>query len=170
MRKIVGLILIISFFTSCKGGKENEHAEKTDWGKRISEVKTFENYVQGKTYLPVYSHIYHIHQQRTFDLTITTSIRNVSLTDSIYILSADYYNTEGNKIRQYIEKPIFLKPMETVEIIIGEEDKEGGSGANFIFDWAVKNRNNPPLFEAIMISTSGQQGLSYTTRGVQISE
>ncbi len=170
MRKIAGIILIISFFTSCQGEKENEYVQKTDWGKRISELKSFENYVQGKTYLPVYSHIYHIHQQRTFDLTITASIRNVSITDSIYILSADYYNTEGNKIRQYIERPIFLKPLETVEIVIGEEDKEGGSGANFIFDWALKNPNNPPLFEAIMISTSGQQGLSYSTRGVLISE
>ena len=26
--------------------------------------------------------------------------------------------------------------------IISEEDKEGGSGANFLFDWAIKNRNN----------------------------
>ncbi len=85
-------------------------------------------------------------------------------------MSADYYNTEGNKIRQYIKKPVFLKPLETIEIIIEEDDKEGGSGANFIFNWAMKNHNNPPLFEAIMISTYGQQGLSYSTRGVQIIE
>ncbi len=170
MKNILRLILILLIFTSCEGKKENYYVKKLDWEKRISEVKTFENFVQGKTYLPVYSHIYHIHEQRTFDLTITASIRNVSMTDSIYILSADYYNTEGDKIRQYIKKPIFLKPLETIEIIITEEDKEGGSGANFIFDWAVKNRNNPPLFEAVMISTYGQQGISYTTRGVQITE
>ena len=60
--------------------------------------------------------------------------------------------------------------METVEIIIEEQDIEGGSGANFVFDWAIKNAKNPPLFEAVMISTYGQQGLSFTTRGVQIFE
>ena len=58
--------------------------------------------------------------------------------------------------------------METLEIIIEEDDTEGGSGANFIFDWAVNNEKNPPLFEAVMISTHGTQGLSFTTRGVQI--
>jgi hypothetical protein len=83
-------------------------------------------------------------------------------------LPADYYNTYGDKIRQYLRQPVFLQPMETIEIIIEEEDKEGGSGANFIFDWAMVNEKNPPLFEAVMISTSGQQGLSFTTRGVDI--
>jgi hypothetical protein len=66
--------------------------------------------------------------------------------------------------------PIYLKPLETVEIIIEEQDIEGGSGANFVFDWAMANGKNPPLFEAIMISTHGQQGLSFTTRGVPVVE
>jgi len=170
MKLFLRILLITSFFASCQVKNENDYVKKLDWGKRIAKVKDLENLVQGKTYLPVYSHIYHRHEQRTFDLTITISIRNVSITDSIYILNADYYNTEGDKIRQYIENPVFLKPMETIEIVIKEEDKDGGSGANFIFDWAVMNQGNPPLFEAVMISTSGQQGLSYITRGVQIME
>ena len=58
--------------------------------------------------------------------------------------------------------------METIEIVIEEQDIEGGSGANFVFNWATLNDKNPPLFEAVMISTYGQQGLSFTTRGVQI--
>ena len=58
--------------------------------------------------------------------------------------------------------------METIEIIIEEKDSEGGSGANFVFDWAMKNDTNPPLIEAVMISTYGQQGLSFTTRGVRV--
>ena len=76
----------------------------------------------------------------------------------------------AENIRQYIRKPIFIKPLETLEIIIEEQDTEGGSGANFIFDWAKTKDKNPPLFEAVMISTYGQQGLSFTTRGVPISE
>jgi hypothetical protein len=169
MKNIIFLVLIIALFTSCVGQKE-DYVKQVDWGKRTSEVRSFDNYFQGKTYLPIYSHIYHIHELRTFDLTITVSIRNVSVSDSIHILKADYYNTQGNKIREYIKNPVFLKPLETIEIIIKEKDNEGGSGANFIFDWAVKNSNNPPLFEAIMISTYNQQGLSYSTRGVQITE
>jgi hypothetical protein len=170
MRNIFLILSIPLVVLSCQRETAKFPVQQADWESRKSEVIDFNDYNQGKTYLPVYSHIYHIHEHRTFDLTITISIRNVSMTDSVYIFKADYYNTIGNNIRQYLESPIFLKPMETMEIIIQEQDIEGGSGANFLFDWAMKNDINPPLFEAVMISTYGQQGLSFTTRGVSVFE
>lgn len=45
---------------------------------------------------------------------------------------------------------------------------EGGTGANFTFDWKIKQGSNKPFFEGIMTSTSGQQGLSFTTKGIDI--
>ncbi|MBK5244534.1 MAG: DUF3124 domain-containing protein [Eubacteriaceae bacterium] len=168
MKNIIKIIFIILLLSSCQGEKENKIDKSTDFESRKTEITNLNDLVQGKSYLPVYSHIYHRYENRTFDLTITISIRNITLTDPIYILKADYFNTNGDNIRQYIQKPIYLKPMETVEIIIAEDDNEGGSGANFVFEWAVKNDKNPPLFEAVMISTNGQQGLSFSTRGVQI--
>ena len=171
IRKTIGLVVIVLLIIAC-GGKETDQypIKQADWSSKKSDIENFDKYIQGKTYLPVYSHIYHVHEHRTFDLTITVSIRNVSETDSVYILRADYFNTIGENIRQYIKNPIYLKPLETLEIIIAEQDIEGGSGANFIFDWATNNDKNPPLFEAVMISTYGQQGLSFSTRGVQIFE
>jgi hypothetical protein len=160
--------LILLSFLSCQKETAKYPVQQADWENRKSEIVSYEGFAQGKSYLPVYSHIYHIHELRRFDLTTTISIRNVSMTDSIYILKADYYDTIGENIRHYLENPIYLKPMETVEIVISEQDVEGGSGANFIFDWAVTNEKNSPLFEAVMISTYGQQGLSFTTRGVQV--
>lgn len=168
MKNIIKIIFIILLLSSCQGEKENKIDKSTDFESRKTEITNLNDLVQGKSYLPVYSHIYHRYENRTFDLTITISIRNITLTDPIYILKADYFNTNGDNIRQYIQKPIYLKPMETIEIIIAEDDNEGGSGANFVFEWAVKNDKNPPLFEAVMISTNGQQGLSFSTRGVQI--
>lgn len=170
MKNLFRILFIVLVFNACGRKTDEYHIEQADWRNRISEIKDFNDYYQGKTYLPVYSHIYHIHEHRTFDLTITVSIRNVSITDSVYIIKADYYNTVGDNIRQYLKRPIYLEPLETLEIIIEEQDIEGGSGANFVFDWAVENDKNPPLFEAVMISTYGQQGLSFTTRGVQIFE
>lgn len=171
MRNTFKLLIIALLFSACSDEETSKYPTKqADWVSKQTNIENFDNYFQGKTYLPVYSHIYHIHEHRAFDLTITVSIRNISLTDSVYILKADYYNTTGENIRQYIKKPIYLKPLETLEIIIEEQDKEGGSGANFVFDWAKMNDKNPPLFEAVMISTYGQQGLSFTTRGVQINE
>lgn len=170
MRNLLILLLIICFFSSCQSKEKRDTLKKVDWESRKSERTNFNGFVQGKTYLPVYSHIYHRFEHHIFELTITTSIRNVSVTDSVYILKADFFNTQGEKVRKYIQNPIVLRPMETIEIIIEEDDKAGGSGANFVFDWAVKNGKNPPLFEAVMISTNGQQGLSFTTRGVVVHE
>lgn len=170
MKNIFKIIFLSLVFSSCQTETDKYPILQADWEARKSEVDSFKTFTEGRTYLPVYSHIYHVHENRTFDLTITVSIRNVSMTDSVYILKADYYNTIGNNIRKYLKDPIYLKPMETIEIIIAEQDIEGGSGANFVFDWAIKNPKNPPLFEAVMISTYGQQGLSFTTRGVQIFE
>lgn len=166
--KILTAFLIVLGIYSCKEVKENNFQHGIKWKEREVELKKFVDYVQGTTYLPVYSHIYNRFENQTFNLTITISIRNVSMSDSTFILRADYYNTEGNKIRQYLDHPVFIKPMETIEIVIEEEDVEGGSGANFIFDWAVIEDIKPPLFEAVMISTYGQKGFSFATRGIRI--
>jgi hypothetical protein len=168
MRIIIKIILLSLVILSCQKETDKYLVEHTDWENRKSDIINFNDYVQGKTYLPVYSHIYHIHEHKTFDLTITISIRNVSMTDSAYILEANYYNTIGFNVRRYLKNPISLAPLETVEIVIEEYDKEGGSGANFIFDWAMLNDKNPPLFEAVMISPYEQHGLAFTTRGVRV--
>ena len=171
MGKTIAIIAIVLVISACAETETDKYPIKqADWGSKKTDIENFDNYVTGKTYLPVYSHIYHVHEHKTFDLTITVSIRNVSVTDTVYLLTADYYNTIGENIRQYIADPVYLMPLETLEIIIAEQDIEGGSGANFLFDWAMKNDKNPPLFEAVMISTFGQQGLSFSARGVRVFE
>ncbi|GAB7087526.1 DUF3124 domain-containing protein [Marinifilum fragile] len=170
MRKAIEILILLLIVTACNDDSNKYPIKQANWESKQITMDSNEKYFHGKTYLPVYSHIYHHHEHKTFDLTTTVSIRNVSERDSVFLLKANYYNTIGENIRQYIKKPIYLKPLETLEIIIEEQDNEGGSGANFIFDWAMNNDKNPPLFEAVMISTSGQQGLSYTTRGVQVFE
>ena len=170
MRRIIKLLFLSLVFLSCESDADKNLDKQADWENRKSDIINFNGYIHGKTYLPVYSHIYLIHEHKTFDLTITISIRNVSMTDSVHILKADYYNTVGINVRRYLKDPIFLKPLETVEIVIEDRDMEGGSGANFIFDWAMENDKNPPLFESVMISPYEQQGLAFSTRGVRIFE
>ncbi len=81
-----------------------------------------------------------------------------------------YYNSKGDFVRNYIDKMIFLRPMETIELIVEEKDISGGMGANFIIQWGSKTENLNPLFQGIMIGTSNQQGISFITNGVVISE
>ena len=138
-----------------------------DWQKRTLQLSAPDSMVRGSSYLSVYSEIYQRSDQLTYNLTATVSIRNISSTDSVFILHANYYNTQGELIRTYLNDPVFIQPLETIEIVIGEEDRTGGTGANFIFDWATRSGVHEPLFEAVMISTTGQQGLSFTTQGIR---
>ncbi len=170
MKNLISIIILAFVINSCAKETDKYPIKRVNWESRVSKITNFKDFHRGKTYLPVYSHIYHVQEDRTFNLTVTVSIRNVSATDTAYINKADYYNTHGQNIRQYIKSPIYLVPLETLEIIINEQDIEGGSGANFSFEWATKNDKNPPLFEAVMISTYEQQGISFTTRGIQIFE
>jgi hypothetical protein len=165
MKHLFVLICVALLVFSCQNKQKTNQLEPLTWINRpIQEADTLDLY-HGRTYLPVYSHIYHREDNSTIDLTVTVSIRNTSLKDTIYIHTADYYNTLGHKIRSYVKAPTYICPMETAEIIIAEEDSEGGSGGNFIFEWLIKNNCNTPLIEAVMISTSGQQGLSFCIRG-----
>lgn len=169
MKKIVTLLIISIFLSSCeKKSKEFTPVVKLDLKERTIVLK--EPLLSGKSYLSVYSQIYNITEHRTHSLTTTVSIRNTSEKDSLFVKRASYYNTKGDLIRSYIASPVYLKPLETIEIVIGERDKEGGSGANFIFDWAKKQQGAEPVFEAVMISTSGQQGLSFVTQGKRIDK
>ena len=153
---------------SCENNdKTNDPIAPINWEKRMAKINPADSLIEGSSYLAVYSEIYSVTEHRSMHLTVTVSLRNISSTDTIYMRKADYYNTEGALIRSYFKAPIFLKPLETIEIIINEKDTHGGSGANFIFEWAHKSESLDPVFDAVMISTSGQQGISFTTQGIK---
>jgi len=168
MKYIFILIIGLLGFTSCENQQEISSVNPVNWEKRRATVKISDSLISGKTYLSIYSEIYSESEHRTINLTATISLRNINLAEGVYIKKASYYDTKGNLIRTYFDYPIFLKPLETIEIIIDEKDTAGGSGANFVFDWAIENSVNEPLFEAVMISTSGQQGISFTTKGISL--
>ena len=169
MMKNIFLILCLSIlFTSCNHEeKGTDILTPINWKKRSIQLKDTDSLINGSSYLAVYSEIYSVTEHRTINLTVTVSLRNISSTDTIFMTRGEYYNTKGDLIRSYFDAPIYLKPLETIEIVIEEQDTHGGSGANFIFDWAVPENIQEPVFDAVMISTSGQQGISFTTQGVK---
>lgn len=168
MKKIFALLLVFVFFQACEEPQEVSSIDPINWEKRTINEMISDSLLRGETYLSVYSSIYSFTEHRTHELTATVSMRNTNRLDTIFIDKAEYFNTKGESIRVYFEKTIFIQPMETVEIVIDEIDKEGGTGANFLFNWAVPAQAHEPLFEGVMISTSGQQGLSFTTQGKRI--
>ncbi|TXE06058.1 DUF3124 domain-containing protein [Seonamhaeicola algicola] len=162
------------FFTAllvynCEEKKQISSINPDNWAKRhIANLSATDSLEYGKSYLSIYSQIYSLTENKTHNLTAMVSLRNTSDTDTIYILNAQYYDTHGKPLRAYFNKPIFLAPMETADIVIDETDTSGGTGSNFIFEWKIPKNCPEPLFEGIMNSTMGQQGLSFTTQAKRI--
>ena len=120
------LIIITALTLSCSSTKQEKYSpDSVNWGKRKTQLPTTDSLYKGSSYLSVYSEIYQRNEQQPHGLTATVSIRNISLTDSVYILKADYYNTTGDLIKTYFDYPIYIKPLETVEIIIDEQVAQG---------------------------------------------
>ena len=168
MKYIIWLFLITLLTSSCddtNGGRVPHHE---NFEKRTVHTTILDSLESGKTYLSVYSQIYSLSEHKTHNLTVTASIRNISLTDTVYITRAEYFDTHAKSVHTYFDKPIYVAPLETLEIVIDEIDQNGRMGANFVFDWKIKTKSTEPFFEGIMISTFGKQGNSFTTQGIRI--
>ncbi|MFK7799700.1 MAG: DUF3124 domain-containing protein [Aureispira sp.] len=122
-------------------------------------------------YIPIYSSIYSKTKDVLFNLTATLSIRNTSLYDTLYLDGIDYYDTEGELVRAYLkeQQTLALHPLQSIEYVIEEKDIVGGTSADFIIEWAAVSNQVKPIFQGVMISTNGQQGISFVTDGHSIS-
>lgn len=114
-----------------------------------------------KVYVPAYSHIYSGNRQVPSLLTVTLSIRNTDPAHAIKVETVDYFDTQGKLLKNHIELPVYLKPLETVNYVIPLDDKSGGAGANFIVTWTASGPVNQPIIETIMIGSRS----SFTSRG-----
>jgi len=175
-KKLLLFICVVAILhTSCdlqspntnKKGEDKIESHETD----LTNTEISEKAEVSKTvYVPIYSSIYSKTRNQSMLLTATLSIRNTSLKYNIFIITIDYYNTKGDKVRRYLEKPIELKPLETIDYVIEEDDNEGGSGANFIVEWKAENSDVNPIIEAVMLGTFGQHGFSFLTEGVEVND
>ncbi len=94
--KYITLIIIILGIAACESPLKLEETlpPAIDWSARKAVIKTPDSLMTiGSTYLPIYSEIYQRNKNFTFDLTATVSIRNISLSDTLFIYKSDYYNT-----------------------------------------------------------------------------
>ena len=119
-------------------------------------------------YVPAYSDVYMQGESRRLQMTVTLSIRNIDPNHEIGINKVEYYSTPGTLLKNFLEKPISLKPLDTVSYVVPQRDKSGGSGANFIVSWKSEIPINPPIVESIMTGIWGSQAIGFVERGVEI--
>lgn len=164
MKRTILMIVCLVLFFACNEQKEISSIDPENWSMRTANLNKKDTLEYGKSYLSIYSQIYSRSEHRINNLTSMVSLRNTNISDTIYILKAEYYGTSGKSVRKYFNQPIYLAPLETIDLIIDESDISGGTGSNFIFEWKIPRNSSEPLFEGVMNSTLGH----FITQGVRI--
>jgi len=119
-------------------------------------------------YLPIYSHIWHGEMDKAGQpmktlVSVSVSIRNTDPVNAIRINSAQYYDTDGKKLRQYLISPKTLEPMGTYELFVPRSDDTGGSGANFVITWKSDKPASPPIVEGFHANLPVGRSIAFTT-------
>ena len=117
--------------------------------------------IEQTVYVPVYSHVFSGNKAHPFYLAATMAIRNVDPKHSVTVHSADYFDSDGTLVKHHLPGPITLPPMGSHFLFVREHDKTGGPGASFLIKWSGNAAINHPLIEAILIGSSGGQGISF---------
>lgn len=175
MKKSIYAIVCLSFILclSCMDKKPNQTATGQDELKSLeleNPISIGEIVYSDTLYVPIYSDIYVDASNQNSLLAATLSIRNTSYQDSLFVSKIDYFDTDGNLVKNFLVNPISLHPMATVNYVIERENEIGGSGANFIVVLSAKQPDIRPLVQAVMIGQSGNKGFSFSTDGYSIKK
>ena len=119
-------------------------------------------------YLPIYSHIWHGDADEKSPpgkllVSVSVSIRNTDPRKSIRVTSAQYFDTDGKKLKEYVPSPKTIGPMGTYELFVPRSDDTGGSGANFVITWKSDVNVNAPVVEALHANIPAGRAIVFTT-------
>ena len=126
-------------------------------------------------YLPIYSHIWHGETDKKGQpmkvlVSVSVSIRNTDPVKSIRVLSAQYFDTDGKKLREYVTSPRNIGPMGTYELFVPRSDDSGGSGANFVIYWKSDAPASLPIVEGFHANLAVGRSIAFTTSARPLPE
>jgi hypothetical protein len=121
--------------------------------------------VSGAFYVPVYSSVSISQGKVRADFSVTLSIHNASETRPLVLRRIAYFDTNGKMVENYLKAPVALKPFSTVEVFVPTTDVRGGTGANFVVDWAATGEIAEPVVEALMFGGLGSGHYAFISQG-----
>src|SRR4051794_422195 len=116
-------------------------------------------------YVPVYSSVSMSQGKLRADFSVTLSIHNASEARPLVLRRIAYFDTAGKLVESYLKASVALKPFSTVEVFIPASDVRGGTGANFVVDWAANGEIAEPVVEALMFGTIGSGHYAFVSQG-----
>jgi hypothetical protein len=121
--------------------------------------------VSGSFYVPVYSSVSMSAGRLRGDFSVTLSVHNASETKPLVLKRVAYFDTSGKMVESYLKTPVALKPFSTIEVFIAANDVRGGTGANFVVDWAAAGEIAEPAVEALMVGSVGPGHYAFISQG-----
>ncbi|WP_315811134.1 DUF3124 domain-containing protein [Bradyrhizobium sp. SZCCHNR2028] len=121
--------------------------------------------VTGAVYVPVYSSVAMTPGRVQADFSVTLSIHNASEQRPLIVRRINYYDTAGTLVEAHLREPVALKPFATVEVFVPIKDTRGGTGANFVIDWAATGEIAEPVVEALMVGGIGTGHYAFISQG-----
>ena len=121
--------------------------------------------VTGAFYVPVYSSVSMSQGKLRADFSVTLSVHNASETRPLVLKRIAYFDTVGKMVESYLKAPVALKPFSTIEVFIAATDVRGGTGANFVVDWAATSEIAEPAVEALMVGSVGNGHYAFISQG-----
>ncbi|WP_456619767.1 MULTISPECIES: DUF3124 domain-containing protein [unclassified Bradyrhizobium] len=121
--------------------------------------------VSGGFYVPAYSSVAMSQGKLRVDFSVTLSVHNASETQPLVVKRIAYFDTTGKQVESYLKAPVALKPLATVSVFIPTDDVRGGTGANFIVDWAATGEIAEPAVEALMVGGVANAHYAFISQG-----
>ena len=171
--RITSFLLLLGLFLclSCQQPNPNLDESGIDPLDSLSldhEVDRMNMPYRDLIYVPIYSEIYMGPQTFEASLTTTLSIRNTSRRDSLFVSQIDFFNTAGVLVKHFIDQPISLPPMATVNYVIGKNEEVRGDGASFLVALSANQAQVNPLIQAVMIGEYSNKAFAWSIDGYSI--
>lgn len=158
------ILLLQSPAASAQSSSQGGNIER-NFAASLTAVPTEPLTVSGAFYVPVYSSVSMAQGKLRADFSVTLSVHNASESRPLVLKRLAYFDTSGKMVESYLKAPIALKPFSTVEVFIAAADVRGGTGANFVVDWAAAGEIAEPVVEALMVGGVGAGHYAFVSQG-----
>ena len=153
MGPFFAILAALSILYTPGAGAQTASSIEQNFAGSLTALPTENLAVSGAFYVPV-SSVSMSQGKLRADFSVTLSVHNASETRLILKRIA-YFDTSGKMVESYLKSPVALKPFSTIEVFIAANDVRGGTGANFVVDWAATGEIAEPAVEALMVGGVG---------------
>ena len=166
MRIVLWLIALLgSFASALPAAAQSKVNIEQNFADSLTALPKEELAVAGGFYVPAHSSVAMSQGKLRVDFSVTLSVHNASETQPLVVKRIAYFDTAGKQVESYLKAPVALRPLATVSIFIPTDDVRGGTGANFLVDWAATGEIAEPVVEALMVGGVANAHYAFISQG-----